>query len=66
MSRWADEVEATMYPVVHYVPSVKSTLIIQVTFKLVIYVLNNRPEAEIIICYFHMDIIICHTDKCRK
>lgn len=48
VSKWRYEVEAAVHPVVHYVSSVQPALIMKVSFKLVVNVLNDGLKAEVI------------------
>ena len=45
MTGRVDEVETAVDTVVHYVPAVESTLVIQVLLKLTVYVANDGLEA---------------------
>lgn len=47
MSKWRDEVEAAVHPVVHYVSSVQPTLIMEVPLKLIVNVLDDGLKAEV-------------------
>lgn len=47
VSKWRYEVEAAVNPVVHYVSSVQTTLIMKVSLKLIVNVLDDGLEADI-------------------
>lgn len=47
MSEWRNEVKAAVHPVVHYVPSVQPTLIVEVSFELIVDVLDDSLEADV-------------------
>jgi len=46
MSKWRNEIKAAVHSVVHYVPSVQPTFIMEVSFKLIVNVLDDGLEAE--------------------
>lgn len=54
MSKWRYEVEAAVHPVVHYVSSVQPALIMEVSLKLIVNVLDDGLEAK-----GHKQIKIC-------
>lgn len=47
MPKWRYEVEAAVHPVVHYVSSVQPALIMKVSLKLIVNVLDDGLEADI-------------------
>lgn len=47
VSKWRYEVEAAVHPVVHDVPSVQPTLIVEVALKLIVNVLDDGLEADV-------------------
>lgn len=47
MSKRRNEVEAAMHSVVHYVSSIQPTLIMEVSFKLIVDVLDDGLKTEI-------------------
>lgn len=47
VSKWRYEIEAAVHPVVHYVSSVEPTLIVEVSLKLIVNVLDDGLEADI-------------------
>ena len=46
VSEGRDEVEAAVHPVVHYVSSVQAALIVEVSLKLIVDVLDDGLEAD--------------------
>lgn len=47
VSKWGNEIKAAVHPVVHYVPSVQPTFIMEVPFKLIVNVLDDGLEADV-------------------
>lgn len=47
MSKWRYEVEAAVHSIVHYVSSVQSTLIMEVSLKLIVNVLDDGLKTDI-------------------
>lgn len=47
MSKWRYKVKAAVHPVVHYMSSVQPTLIMKVSLKLIVNVLDDGLEADI-------------------
>lgn len=47
MSKRRNEVEAAMHSVVHYVSSIQPTLIMEVSFKLIVDILDDGLKTEI-------------------
>ncbi len=47
MSKWRDEVEAAVHPVIHYVSSVQPALIMEVSLELIVNVLDDGLKADI-------------------
>lgn len=47
MSKRRNEVEAAMHSVVHYVSAIQPTLIMEVSFKLIVDVLDDGLKTEI-------------------
>ena len=45
MTRWVDEIETAVHPVINDMPPVQATLVMEVTLKLFIDVLNYWLEA---------------------
>lgn len=48
MSKWRNEVEAAVHPVVHDMSSVEPALIMKVSLKLIVNVLDDGLKADII------------------